>query len=78
MTVHMVNLTNPMMMKGPFRELIPVTAQVSIKIPQGKKADGVHLLISGEKPSFEIQNDKVMLTVPQILDHEIIGIDLTE
>src|SRR5262249_29165311 len=24
MTVHLVNLTNPMMMKGPFRELIPV------------------------------------------------------
>ncbi len=26
MTVHLVNLTNPMMMKGPFRELIPVEA----------------------------------------------------
>ena len=24
MTIHLVNLTNPMMMKGPFRELIPV------------------------------------------------------
>ncbi|MDA0196787.1 MAG: hypothetical protein O2887_17195 [Bacteroidetes bacterium] len=23
MTVHLVNLTNPMMLKGPFRELIP-------------------------------------------------------
>ena len=77
MTVHLVNLTNPMMMKGPFRELIPVTAQVSIKIPQGMKAGGVHLLVCGDNPSFEIQEDKVIITVPQIYDHEIIGIDLT-
>jgi hypothetical protein len=77
MTVHLVNLTNPMMMKGPFRELIPVAAQVSIKIPMGTKATGVNLLVSGKKPSFEINGDKVVLTVPQIYDHEIIGIDLT-
>ena len=24
MTVHLVNLTNPMMMKGPLREVIPI------------------------------------------------------
>ena len=77
MTVHLVNLTNPMMMKGPFRELIPVAAQVSLNIPQGTKAKEVHLLVSGVKPKFEIKEDKVILTVPQIFDHEIIGIDLT-
>ena len=77
MTVHLVNLTNPMMMKGPFRELIPVALQLSIKIPQGTKPKGVHLLISAQIPSFELEEDKVILTVPQIFDHEIIGIDLT-
>ena len=77
MTVHLVNLTNPMMMKGPFRELIPVTAQVSIRIPQGTKAGDVHLLVSGEKPAFKINEDKVILTVSQIYDSEIIAIDLT-
>ena len=77
MTVHLVNLTNPMMMKGPFRELIPVAAQVSIKIPQDTKVKGVNLLVGGQKPSFEIREDKVILTVPLIYDHEIIGIDLT-
>jgi hypothetical protein len=77
MTVHLVNLTNPMMMRGPLRELIPVPAQVSIKIPQGTKCDGVHLLVSGQKPSFETIEDKIIVTVPQIHDHEIIGIDLT-
>jgi hypothetical protein len=77
MTVHLVNLTNPMMMKGPFRELIPVTAEVSIKIPDGSKASGVHLLISEEEPSFEIRDGRVLLIIPRINDHEIIGIDLT-
>jgi hypothetical protein len=27
MTVHLVNLTNPMMMKGPLREIIPIPGQ---------------------------------------------------
>ena len=27
LTVHLVNLTNPMMMKGPVREIIPVSRQ---------------------------------------------------
>ncbi|NQU86569.1 MAG: beta-galactosidase trimerization domain-containing protein [Mariniphaga sp.] len=76
MTVHLVNLTNPMMMKGPFREFIPVNAQVSIKIPRGEKVENVHLLIRGEIPAFKIKENYVILTVSQISDHEIVGIDL--
>ncbi|MCW3089454.1 MAG: hypothetical protein JWP81_523 [Ferruginibacter sp.] len=76
MTVHLVNLTNPMMMKGPFRELIPVTAEVSIKIPEKAKVTGVHLLLSQKKPVYTIKNGNVLLTVPQISDHEIIALDL--
>ena len=38
MTVHLVNLTNPMMMKGPFRELLPVGAQeVRVRVPPGAR-----------------------------------------
>ncbi len=40
MTVHLVNLTNPMMMKGPVREIIPLSSQnVQIKIPAGRKVE---------------------------------------
>ena len=40
-TVHLVNLTNPMMMKGPFRELIPVgEQQVVVRLPPGARPDG--------------------------------------
>jgi hypothetical protein len=75
-TIHLVNLTNPMMMKGPFRELIPVNADVSFKIPDGVKVGGVHLLVSGQEPVMDTNGNKVKLKVPQIFDHEIIGIDL--
>ena len=37
MTVHLVNLTNPMMMKGPFRELIPVGEQQVFRQAAGRR-----------------------------------------
>lgn len=77
MTVHLVNLTNPMMMKGPIRELIPIAAQVRVKIPQGAVVRGVNLLVSGQRPDFINNEGTLSLNVPQIEDHEIIGIDLT-
>ena len=75
MTVHLVNLTNPMMMKGPFRELIPVDAEVCISIPANKKPAGVHLLMSGKNPVYEIKSEKLYIKVPQLMDHEIIGVE---
>ena len=77
MTVHLVNLTNPMMMKGPFRELIPIDAEVSIKIPANKKVTGVQLPVSERTPKFTIEEGRVILTVHQIMDHEIVALDLT-
>ena len=48
MTVHLVNLTNPMMLKGPIREFIPTPPQkVSVRLPAGAKARKVQLLVSG-------------------------------
>ena len=76
MTVHLVNLTNPMMMKGPFRDLYPVSANVEIKIPDNQKVTGVRLLFSDKTPAFERKGNKIALTVPEIADHEIIAINL--
>lgn len=77
MTVHLVNLTNPMMMKGPFREIIPLDAQqVSIHVPANTKVNAVQLLVSGQKPAFKINAGKLTLTVPRINDLEIIALDL--
>ena len=78
MTVHLVNFTNPMMMKGPFRELLAVGEQsVTIKIPKGSNVRKVKLLVSGEVPQFEISDRHVKLSVPNILDHEVIALDVS-
>jgi hypothetical protein len=65
-----------MMMKGPFRELIPVDAEVSIKIPDNVKITGVHLPIKGIQPQYTFVNGRVILNVTQIRDYEVIGVDL--
>ena len=75
MTVHLVNLTNPMMMKGPFRELIPVDAEVSIKIPENSEVKGVKLLARDHNPQFATREGRIILSVPQIFDHEIVALD---
>src|SRR6185295_5395140 len=77
MTVHLVNLTNPMMMKGPVRDLIPVGPQrVHIRLPAGVVPGRVHLLAADAAPPFERSGPTLTLTVPSVLDHEIVAIDL--
>ena len=77
LTVHLVNLTNPMMMKGPLRELIPIGPQrVSVRLPAGAKPLKVHLLAADKTPHVQHSGHDLLLTVPSILDHEIVAIDL--
>jgi hypothetical protein len=77
LTVHLVNLTNPMMMKGPVRELIPVGEQkVRIRLPDGLKPRKVRLLAAGKTPKFTRDGSYLAVTVPSLLDHEIVAIDL--
>jgi hypothetical protein len=77
MTVHLVNLTNPMMMKGPFRELIPVGPQeVVVAMPEGATARRIWLLVADREVTTRREGNWIRLTVPSILDHEIVAIDL--
>ena len=77
MTVHLVNLSNPMMMKGPFREIIPVgEQQVRVRLAPGQKAQKVQLLVSGQAPRVRELNDFIEVTVPSIGVHEVVAIDL--
>ena len=76
-TVHLVNLTNPMMMKGPLRELIPVDEQeVRVRLPQDAKVEKVRLLVSDKTPEYKTADGVVTLTVPSVLDHEVVALDL--
>jgi hypothetical protein len=49
-----------MIMKDPFRDLIPVETKVGTRIPANKKVTGVHLLMSGVRPIFENKDGMVM------------------
>ena len=75
MTVHLVNLTNPMMMKGPFRELIPIDTQVTIQVPKEARLTAVRLLMSDHKPTFDRKGGSLTVQVPRLLDHEIVALD---
>jgi len=73
--VHLVNLTSPMMMKGPIRELIPIGPQrVSIRLPGGRKPREARLLVSKADPNFSESAGAVKLTVPTITDHEVVAV----
>jgi hypothetical protein len=76
MTVHLVNLTNPMMMKGPFRELLPIgEQQVRIQLPAGKQVEKTRLLAAAQNPHSVHDGATLMVRIPSIHDHEILAID---
>jgi hypothetical protein len=77
LTVHLVSLTNPMMMKGPIRELLPVGEQrVRVRVPDGLRAKGLRLLVGGQSPPFLQSGEWLEVTVPSIRAHEVVAIDL--
>jgi len=76
-TVHLVNLTNPMMMKGPVRELVPIgKQQVSLRLPGETTAKTVRLLAAGTIPRIARSGARLDITVPSVLDHEVVAVDL--
>jgi hypothetical protein len=77
LAVHLVNLTNPMMMKGPFRELIPVGAQtISLLLPEGVEVRRARLLAANQTPHIARKGRRLLVTTSPILDHEILALDL--
>ncbi len=76
MTVHLVNLTNPMMMKGPLREVFPIgPLKVRVRLPAGARARRVRLLTADTSLQVD-QLDTINVTVPSVAVHEVIAIDL--
>jgi hypothetical protein len=77
MTVHLVNLTNPMMMKGPVREFIPIGEQhIRLRLPPDTKPKRVHLLAAGKNLATRRDGEYLVAKVPSVLDHEVLAIDL--
>jgi len=77
LAAHLVNLTNPMMMKGPVREILPSPPQqVRIRVPEGKRPRNVHFLVAAKPAPHRIANGVISVDVPPIGVHEVIAVDL--
>jgi hypothetical protein len=77
MTVHLVNLTNPMMMKGPLREAIPIgPLRVRIRIPDRVRPRRVQLLTAGTSIDARPIDGALTVTVPSVEVHEVIAVDI--
>jgi hypothetical protein len=71
LAVSLVNLSNPMMMKGPTREVYPVGKQtLSVAIPAGRSFKSARLLVAGMTAAATATDGRVEVEVP--------GIDLLE
>jgi len=77
-TAHLVNLTNPMMLKGPIREVIPISKQtVRIRLPKdGRRVSKARLLVAGSEVPFRVEGDAIVVQVPTIELHEVVALDL--
>jgi hypothetical protein len=77
LSVHLVNLTNPMMMKGPLREFFPVGPQrVALRLPDGRTPRDVRLLVSRVDVNRNVSGQTLSLTIPSITDHEVVVVEL--
>ena len=77
LTVHIVNMTNPMAMKGPVREFYPVgPLEVTIRAPEALEAARVRLLTAGSTVEPVRSNGALIVRVPSVELHEVIALDL--
>jgi hypothetical protein len=77
-TVHLVNMSNAMIMRGAVRELLPSAPQkLKLELPGGCRVQSVYLLSEGEKERpFTMDKGKLEIEFPPFLDHEIAVIRL--
>jgi Hypothetical glycosyl hydrolase 6/Beta-galactosidase trimerisation domain len=76
-TIHLVNLTNPMAMKGPYRDFFPVGTQtLRLRLPADIHAKQARLLVADRVIPMERSGAELRVTVPSILDHEVLAIEI--
>jgi len=75
-TVHLVNLTNPMLLRAPFRELIQTGPyRVKLTLPPDVVVKGVRSLATGADLKTSLSERELTVEVPSILLHEVLAID---
>jgi hypothetical protein len=76
LTLH--NLTNPMMLKGPVRENLPLGPQtVTVEIPPGRTVAAARLVVAGQAAATHVQDGKLHVDIPAIERLEMLHITWT-
>jgi hypothetical protein len=76
-TIHLVNLTNPMAMKGPYRDFFPIGPHtVKLALPGDLHAKQARLLVADKSIDLSRSGTQLAVRLPSILDHEVVAIDL--
>ena len=76
-TVHLVNMTNPMAMRPNVHALIPSQPQhVELDLPAGVRITRARTLVSESDLQFQQSGNTVSFTVPSVLDYEVVALDL--
>jgi len=71
--LHLVNLTNPMLLKGPFRELIQTGPyRVKLTLPPDAVVKKVRSLATGADLAMTLRDRVLTVDVPGILLHEVL------
>ncbi|UXT51420.1 family 10 glycosylhydrolase [Agrobacterium tumefaciens] len=76
LAISLLNLTNPMMMKGPVRDNIPLSKQkVAVEIPNGKTLHRAWLVVADRAAELSIENGRAIITVPEIERLEVLHLN---
>ena len=77
LTIHLVNLTNPMAMKGPYRDFFPVGQHtIRVHLPAGVAAKRARLLAADKDVALELVGGVASVKVESIRDHEVVAIEV--
>lgn len=77
LAAHLVNLNNPSAMKGYIHDTVPVGPFiVSLQLPSGTRPTRVRLLEAEKEATFRREANRLVVTVPRVVLHEVIAIDL--
>ena len=77
LTLHLVNLTNPMLMKGPQRQVYPIgPLTVRLRLPEAVQVKQVHLLKAEQELPYQINDGMLSIRVSRIDQYEIVALDL--
>lgn len=73
--LHLVNYTNPNMMRGWFRRFYPVgPLQIDFAAPAGRTIHHARALRAGRDLALRVEGSRLRFEVPQIADYEVIAL----